>query len=174
PDMSAIFLAAGPDFGHGTLGSVRNIDVAPTIDQILGVQPASTVQGQPIPRGTLPTATADFFAVAKDSGNIPLNILGNDSANLAGGKLALIDIIGKNGKQPITGEGVNADGSVNRQVKTAHGTITVSQDGTQVTYTPDAGFTGQDTFSYDVSNTVQVVTLPRSVVQDPVLPNQPV
>ncbi len=47
-DMSAIFYAAGPDFGHGTLNQVRNIDIAPTISQLLGVQPASTVQGTPI------------------------------------------------------------------------------------------------------------------------------
>lgn len=44
-NMSAIFYAAGPDIGHGTLTQVRNIDVAPTIDQLLGVQPATTVEG---------------------------------------------------------------------------------------------------------------------------------
>lgn len=48
PEMSAIFFAAGPDIGRGTLEQVRNIDVAPTILQILGVQPASTVEGRPI------------------------------------------------------------------------------------------------------------------------------
>lgn len=46
PEMSAIFYAAGPDIGRGTLNQVRNIDVAPTISQILGVQPAPTVQGR--------------------------------------------------------------------------------------------------------------------------------
>jgi Type I phosphodiesterase / nucleotide pyrophosphatase len=46
PEMSAIFYAAGPDIGHGTLNRVRNIDIAPTISQILGVQPAPTVQGR--------------------------------------------------------------------------------------------------------------------------------
>ena len=44
-DMSAIFYAAGPDILHGTLDLVHNIDVAPTIDKILGVQPDDTVQG---------------------------------------------------------------------------------------------------------------------------------
>ena len=157
PDMSAIFLAAGPDFGHGTLGSVRNIDIAPTIDQILGVTPAATVQGKALPRGIAPTAAADSFNVAKDSSNNALNLLGNDSANIAGGKLGLVLVNG----QPITGTGVNADGSVNRQIKTAHGTLTVSQDGTKVSYTPDAGFTGQDAFTYNASNAVQIATLPR-------------
>jgi len=48
PDMSAIFFAAGPDFGNGVLNQVRNIDITPTIDELLGVQPADTVQGKPI------------------------------------------------------------------------------------------------------------------------------
>jgi predicted AlkP superfamily pyrophosphatase or phosphodiesterase len=46
PEMSAIFYAAGPNIGHGTLNQVRNIDIAPTISQLLGVQPAATVQGR--------------------------------------------------------------------------------------------------------------------------------
>ncbi|MFM2303608.1 MAG: hypothetical protein RLZZ135_1018 [Cyanobacteriota bacterium] len=46
PEMQAIFLAAGPDITKKELGQVNNIDVAPTIDKILGVQPASTVDGK--------------------------------------------------------------------------------------------------------------------------------
>jgi len=46
--MSAIFYAAGPDVGQGTLPRVRNIDIAPTIAQLLGVPPALTVQGRSI------------------------------------------------------------------------------------------------------------------------------
>lgn len=46
--MSAILYAAGPDIRRGTLPKVRNIDVAPTINQLLGVQSAPTVQGGPI------------------------------------------------------------------------------------------------------------------------------
>jgi hypothetical protein len=48
PEMSAIFYAAGPDIGRGSLNQVRNIDVAPTILQLLGVKPAETVEGSPI------------------------------------------------------------------------------------------------------------------------------
>lgn len=48
PEMSAIFYAAGPDIGRGSLNQVRNIDVAPTILQLLGVKPAETVEGNPI------------------------------------------------------------------------------------------------------------------------------
>ncbi|NJR76084.1 MAG: phosphodiesterase [Scytonema sp. CRU_2_7] len=46
PNMSAIFYAAGPDIRPGKLEQVRNIDVAPTILRLLGVQPAPTVQGE--------------------------------------------------------------------------------------------------------------------------------
>ncbi len=48
PLMSAIFYAAGPDIGRGSLGTVRNIDVAPTILKLLGVRPSPRVQGTPL------------------------------------------------------------------------------------------------------------------------------
>lgn len=44
-NMSAIFFAAGPDINRGTLGQVRNTDIAPTINRLLGVKSAPTVQG---------------------------------------------------------------------------------------------------------------------------------
>ena len=44
--MSAIFYAAGPDVGKGTLPYVHDIDMAPTIAHLLGVQPAPTAQGR--------------------------------------------------------------------------------------------------------------------------------
>jgi arylsulfatase A-like enzyme len=47
--MSAIFFAAGPDIYHGVLPVVHNIDVAPTILELLGVPPAETVKGDPLP-----------------------------------------------------------------------------------------------------------------------------
>lgn len=46
PNLSAIFFAAGPDIGRGTLTQIRNIDVDPTISKLLGVEPAKTVQGK--------------------------------------------------------------------------------------------------------------------------------
>jgi phosphodiesterase/alkaline phosphatase D-like protein/predicted AlkP superfamily pyrophosphatase or phosphodiesterase len=48
PEMKAIFYAAGPDIVQQTLGSVRNIDIAPTIEKILDVTPAATVNGKAI------------------------------------------------------------------------------------------------------------------------------
>lgn len=49
PEMSAIFYAAGPDIGRGRINQVRNIDIAPTILQLLGVDAAETVEGEAIP-----------------------------------------------------------------------------------------------------------------------------
>ncbi|WP_265275339.1 alkaline phosphatase family protein [Nostoc sp. KVJ3] len=47
PNLSAIFYAAGPDINRrGNIGTIRNIDIAPTINSLLGVPSASTVQGQ--------------------------------------------------------------------------------------------------------------------------------
>ncbi len=48
PEMSAIFYAAGPNINRQKIPLVRNIDIAPTILQLLGVKPADTVQGKPI------------------------------------------------------------------------------------------------------------------------------
>ena len=49
PDMNAIFYAAGPDVTKAAnFPNVRNIDIAPTIEQLLGVKPAATVNGSPI------------------------------------------------------------------------------------------------------------------------------
>jgi predicted AlkP superfamily pyrophosphatase or phosphodiesterase len=45
PELKAIFYAAGPDIAAQELGAVRNIDVAPTIEKILNVTPAATVEG---------------------------------------------------------------------------------------------------------------------------------
>ena len=49
--MSAILFAAGPDIKQNKrLRSVRNIDIAPTIMEILGVAPAATVDGEVLSR----------------------------------------------------------------------------------------------------------------------------
>jgi predicted AlkP superfamily pyrophosphatase or phosphodiesterase len=49
--MSAILYAAGPSLKRGKkLRTVRNIDIAPTIMEILGVAPAATVDGRVIHR----------------------------------------------------------------------------------------------------------------------------
>lgn len=49
PNMSSVFYAAGPNIAAGTLNKVRNIDIAPTISEILGVNPVATVEGDALP-----------------------------------------------------------------------------------------------------------------------------
>ncbi|MBR8838417.1 MAG: alkaline phosphatase family protein [Stigonema ocellatum SAG 48.90 = DSM 106950] len=48
PNMSSIFFAAGPDIQPGTIDQVSNIDLVPTINRLLGVDSAPTVQGNAI------------------------------------------------------------------------------------------------------------------------------
>jgi len=51
PSMSAILYAAGPSLKpHRKLDVIHNIDVAPTVMEILGVAPALTVDGAVIPK----------------------------------------------------------------------------------------------------------------------------
>ena len=45
-NMSAIFFAAGPDLGRGTLRQIQTVDVAPTILKLLGVAAPDTVDGK--------------------------------------------------------------------------------------------------------------------------------
>jgi hypothetical protein len=45
-NTSAIFFAAGPDIGRGTLRQIQTVDVAPTILKLLGVAAPDTVDGK--------------------------------------------------------------------------------------------------------------------------------
>lgn len=45
-NMSAIFFAAGPDIGRGTLRQIQTVDIAATILKLLGVEAPSTVDGK--------------------------------------------------------------------------------------------------------------------------------
>lgn len=51
PSMSAILYAAGPNIGRGTIRQVRNIDIAPTVNRLLRVRSAPTVQGRALKLG---------------------------------------------------------------------------------------------------------------------------
>ena len=48
PEMKAIFYAAGPDFKRRTLKDVDNVDVAPTIAELLDIKPPKDSQGRKI------------------------------------------------------------------------------------------------------------------------------
>jgi predicted AlkP superfamily phosphohydrolase/phosphomutase len=48
PEMKAIFYAAGPDFKRRTLKEVDNVDIAPTIAELLDIKPPKDSQGRRI------------------------------------------------------------------------------------------------------------------------------
>lgn len=51
PEMKAIFYAAGPDFKRKNLENINNVDVAPTVAEILGIDPPKDSQGKKIRTG---------------------------------------------------------------------------------------------------------------------------
>jgi predicted AlkP superfamily pyrophosphatase or phosphodiesterase len=77
PQMQAIFFAAGPDFDPNSITqtSINNIDIAPTVEKILGVQPAATVQGKPLAG----------IKSANEPALIPVGTLGDDNLFAAPG-----------------------------------------------------------------------------------------
>jgi VCBS repeat-containing protein len=77
-----------------------------------------------------PTATADAYTVAADSGVQAFSVLGNDSS-------------APDGSQTLTISAVTQG--------TAGGTVTIN--GTSIDYTPVEGFTGTDTFTYTITDT---------------------
>ncbi|WP_310487509.1 alkaline phosphatase family protein [Chamaesiphon sp. VAR_69_metabat_338] len=81
-DMKAIFYAAGPDIVQQPLGSVQNIDIAPTIEKILDVTPAATVDGKAIPIVKSPSSVITGTA-ADDTKNVSnsLNTIFTDGGN---------------------------------------------------------------------------------------------
>jgi predicted AlkP superfamily pyrophosphatase or phosphodiesterase len=48
PEMKAIFYAAGPDFKRGSLREVDAVDIAPTVADLLNIDPPEDAQGQKI------------------------------------------------------------------------------------------------------------------------------
>ena len=71
----------------------------------------------------------------------------SDSAKTTAGKSVVVDVR----KNDTTASGQELDvPTVTTQP--AHGTVTVGKDGT-ITYTPNAGFSGEDTFEYQVCDT---------------------
>lgn len=51
PEMKAIFYAAGPNFKRRTLKDIDNIDIAPTVAELLGINPPQDSQGKKIRTG---------------------------------------------------------------------------------------------------------------------------
>jgi hypothetical protein len=76
-----------------------------------------------------PVANNDNFTVPQDSGANVLDVLANDS-------------------DPDPGDVLSIVGTTNP----AHGTVAILGGGTQLSYTPNAGYSGPDTFTYTISD----------------------
>ncbi len=46
PEMKAIFYAAGPSFKSKTIKEFVNVDVAPTVAELIGIDPPADAQGK--------------------------------------------------------------------------------------------------------------------------------
>jgi hypothetical protein len=93
-----------------------------------------------------PTANPDEFNVVKDTTGTVLAVLDNDSIAPDEGETLAIDSVSDD----------------------AQGTVTISADGQSILYTPPAGFTGLDSFSYvvrDSSGTVATAGVTVDVLE---------
>jgi VCBS repeat-containing protein len=95
-----------------------------------------------------PTGTTDTLTAFKDTGTT-LDVLANDTSGTTPAGTLTIDSASLT--QP------------------AHGTVAVSSDGTKITYTPTAGYTGADSFTYKAKGTdgqLSAATTANITVQD--------
>lgn len=105
-----------------------------TIKDPAGLQSTATVSIRVTPANTPPIAVDDAIILEQDPADaLQFNALAND-VDLDGDSLTLVNV-----SQPT------------------NGVVGVSQSGL-ITYTPDPGFTGTDTFTYDVSDGIDTST----------------
>ena len=120
PDMKAIFYAAGPDIVQQPLGSVRNIDIAPTIEKILDVSPAATVDGKaiaitnPFPSGVASGDTTQTSTVLWTRSQTPGTVTFEystkaDFSSIVGTKTATVSSAIQPVKVDVTGLTANTD-----------------------------------------------------------------
>jgi phosphodiesterase/alkaline phosphatase D-like protein/predicted AlkP superfamily pyrophosphatase or phosphodiesterase len=120
PDMKAIFYAAGPNIVPQTLGSVRNIDIAPTIEKILDVTPAATVNGKalnittPFPSGVASGDTTQTSTVLWTRSQTPGTVKFEystkaDFSSIAGTKSATVTNPLQPVKVDVSGLSANTD-----------------------------------------------------------------
>jgi cyclophilin family peptidyl-prolyl cis-trans isomerase len=96
-----------------------------------GIQADATVTVSVNAVNDPPTGLADTFNVNQNSTDNTLDVLSNDTITPDAGELLTVSNVGS-----------SAQGA----------TVTVASDGQSVIYTPAAGFTGTDTFTYTVSD----------------------
>jgi hypothetical protein len=72
PEMKAIFYGAGPDFDRRRLKDIDAVDVAPTVAELLGIQPPRDGRGRRLVTPTTATST-DRAAVSTGRSSAPEN-----------------------------------------------------------------------------------------------------
>jgi large repetitive protein len=82
-----------------------------------------------------PTANDDTFTLVKDTSNNVLDVLANDSSDPDGPEVLTIVAVG---------------------TTAAGGVVEIAADGLSLRYTPPAGFTGTDTFTYTIQDPGQL------------------
>jgi VCBS repeat-containing protein len=139
-DGDSLIIKSASDGAHGTVevnsdGTVTYIPEANfngtdsftySIEDGQGGRNNATVTVTVAPVNDAPVAEADAVATSEDTA-VTYNVLGNDS-DVDGDSLTVSSV---------------TDG--------AHGTVTINDDGT-VTYTPEADFSGSDSFTYTISD----------------------
>jgi predicted AlkP superfamily pyrophosphatase or phosphodiesterase len=107
PEMQAIFLAAGPDFSPEALqvvDGIQTIDIAPTILDLLDVEPAPTVDGESIFSQTAPgdgSADGNLEPVFGSLESDTLDVSSRDALVFAGAGDDLINAISSEGGNQI-------------------------------------------------------------------------
>ncbi|HUB91962.1 MAG TPA: Ig-like domain-containing protein [Dyella sp.] len=134
-DITSVSLTSRP--AHGTVNvSGETVTYTPSSTFYAGAD--SFTYTATNPGGTSSPATVNIAVT-------PLNVPSAAALSVAtttGTPVVVDAIAGAGGQQPFTGVSVAA--------QPTHGTATVS--GNQITYAPTTGFTGIDTFKYEVSN----------------------
>ncbi|WP_232381150.1 Ig-like domain-containing protein [Paenibacillus tianjinensis] len=154
-DPSTVAIKTQPSHGTVTVGANGQVTYTPnagysgsdsftyTVKDTDGAEsnPATvsvTVTAAPIPN-TAPSAAADTLTVA-ENGSGSVTVTANDTD-------------AENGLDPST---------VAIKTQPSHGTVTVGANG-QVTYTPNAGYSGSDSFTYTVKDTEGAESNPATV-----------
>lgn len=113
-----------------------------TVQDEKGLQSTATVTISVAPVNDAPTAVADTFSVDEESTDNPLDVLANDSPgpNEASDTLTVVSV-----------------------TAASNGTVTISADGSNVLYTPNADFIGSDSFTYVAEDSSGVATASTNV-----------